>query len=111
MYAGAMSPSASSGTDWQTFFRSATRVWPTTADEWELRPYFILDYDMSWRELRDHIRSERDSEHAWAVARILDGARWTDIWRLLTPADIMRALDRLPRQLRRTWTDALRAWA
>jgi hypothetical protein len=100
-----------SGADWQDLYRPASRGWPAAPDEWELRPYFILDYDMSWRDLRGYLTSERLSERAWAVARVLDGARWPDIWLLLTPADIGRVLDRLPRALRETWTDALQAWS
>ena len=97
--------------DWQTLFRTATKGWPSTREEWELRPYFIYDYDISWRDLQGYLQSADPHQRAWAVARILDGARWSDIWRLVTPADIERDLDRLPRRLREFWSGALSAWA
>lgn len=97
--------------DWRTLFRTATKGWPSTPEEWELRPYFIYDYDISWRDLQGYLQSADPHQRAWAVARILAGARWSDIWRLVTPADIERDLDRLPRRLRELWSGALSAWA
>jgi hypothetical protein len=45
------------------------------------------------------------------VAKVLDGARWSDMWRLITPDDVREVLDRLPHRLREMYADALRAWA
>jgi hypothetical protein len=97
--------------NWHSLFRPATRGWPTTPAEWELRPYFINDYDISWRDLKGYLSSEDEYQRAWVVAKVLDGARWSDIWRLVTPDDVREVLDRLPRRLREMYTDALRAWA
>lgn len=94
----------------QELFRPATKGWPLTPEEWGLRPYFIFDYDISWRDLVDYLRSPDPHQRAWAVAKVLDGPRWPDIWRLLRPADIERDLDRLPRRLRELWSGALSAW-
>jgi len=97
--------------NWHSLFRPATRGWPTTPAEWELRPYFINDYDISWRDLKGYLASGDEYQRAWAVAKVLDGARWSDIWRLVTQEDVRAVLDRLPRRLREMYTDALRAWA
>jgi hypothetical protein len=97
--------------DWQDLYRPATTGWPLTPADWELRPYFINDYDISWHDLRRYLASQDVDERAWATAKVLDGARWPDIWRLLTPDDVRSVVDRLPRRLRETWTDALEAWA
>jgi hypothetical protein len=97
-------------TDWQSLFRPATRRWPATPEEWDLRPYFVNDYDISWRDLRGYLASEDEDQRAWAVAKVLDGARWSDIWRLITPEDVRDVLGRLPRRLRDMYGDALRAW-
>ena len=111
MYAGAMSGDATAVRNWHTLFRPATKGWPATADEWGLRPYFINDYDISWRDLQDYLSSDDPYQRAWAVAKVLDGARWSDIWRLIRPEDVRAVLDRLPRRLRDRYTDALHAWA
>jgi hypothetical protein len=111
MYADAMADEAAPTGNWHTLFRPATRSWPTAPAEWDLRPYFINDYDISWRDLQGYLTSEDAYQRAWAVAKVLDGARWSDIWRLITPDDVRDVLDRLPRQLRQRYSDALRAWA
>ena len=102
---------ATGNVDWQNLYRPATEGWPSSPAEWDLRPYFMNDYDISWKDLRGYLESPRLGERAWATAKVLDGARWTDIWRLVTPDDVRSVLDRLPRQLRVTWTDALDAWS
>ena len=102
---------AGASRDWQELFRPATKGWPSTPEDWELRPYFIKDYDISWNDLREFIKSSKPAERAWAVARILDRARWSDIWRLIKPEDVERDLDRLPRRLHDLWSGALDAWS
>ena len=97
--------------NWHNLFRPATRGWPSTPAEWGLRPYFINDYDLSWRDLQGYLASQDDDQRAWAVAKVLDGARWSDIWRLITEDDVRDVLDRLPRRLRERYSDALSAWA
>ncbi len=97
--------------NWHTLFRPATKGWPATPEEWDLRPYFINDYDISWRDLAGYLSSQDEYQRAWAVAKVLDGARWSDIGQLITPDDVREVLQRLPRRLREMYTDALRAWA
>ena len=97
--------------NWHTIMRPATRGWPATSADWDLRPYFINDYDISWRDLQGFLLSDDAYQRAWAVAKVLDGARWSDIWRLISPDDVQAVLNRLPRRLREMYGDALRAWA
>jgi hypothetical protein len=98
-------------TNWHTLFRPATTSWPTTPEEWDLRPYFINDYDISWHDLQGYLSSDDSYQRAWAVAKVLDGARWSDIWRLIGPEDVGDVLHLLPKRLREMYSDALRAWA
>lgn len=84
------------------------RGWPQTPAEWALRPYFINDYDISWSDLKGYLSSPDEHERAWAVAKVLDGARWSDVWRLITPDDVCDCLDRLPRRLREMFAAARR---
>ncbi len=52
------------------------------------RPYFFWDYNLSDEEVRRILRSGTSSEKAWIITRILEYAKWDDIWRYLTVADI-----------------------
>jgi len=99
------------GPNWHNLLSPATRGWPTTPADWELRPYFINDYDISWRDLQEYLASEDEYQRAWAVAKVLDGARWSVMWRLITPDDVRAVSSRLPRRLREMYSDAPRAWA
>src|ERR1051325_3978190 len=71
----------------------ATRQWlarrvlpglPRQAEDWEQRPYFCWDADLSWRQYHAALHSADDRRRRWALARLLDGGRWTDIWRLVS---------------------------
>lgn len=105
-----MSGGPASTPNWHTLLRPATKGWPSAPEEWNLRPYFINDYDISWRDIQGYLGSDDLDERAWAVAKVLDGARWSDIWRLITIEDVRVLIDRLPRRLREMYTDALSAW-
>jgi hypothetical protein len=78
------------------------------------RPYFFWDYDLTEADVRRIVREGTPQEQAWVVARILEYAKWDDIWRFLTPDDIRRNLDRLRFRLpqdRQLWEYALTRWA
>jgi hypothetical protein len=52
-------------------------------------------------------------EQAWVVSRILEYAKWDDIWRYLTLADIRRNFEQLTfrcAQDRELWEYALDRW-
>jgi hypothetical protein len=106
-----MSTGAARMPNWHTLMRPATKSWPVEDTHWGLRPYFINDYDISWRDLQGYLNSSDAYQRAWAVAKVLDGARWSHMWRLITPDDVRDVLDRLPRRLRDMYGDALQAWA
>ncbi|MBN1658701.1 MAG: hypothetical protein JXA93_09885 [Anaerolineae bacterium] len=77
------------------------------------RPYFLWDYDLSEEEVRAILRGSDEVEKAWLITRILEYARWDDIWRYLTVDDLWGNLHRLhfrwPRD-RELWTYALKRW-
>ena len=78
------------------------------------RLYFFWDYDLTDQEVRHILRQGSPAERAWVISRILEYAKWEDIWRYLTPADIRRHFDllrfRRP-QDRELWAFALDRWA
>lgn len=77
------------------------------------RPYFFWDYDLSEEEIRRILRGDNEVEKVWVITRILEYARWEDIWRYLTPADIRAHLERLHfrrPQDKELWAYALKRW-
>jgi hypothetical protein len=78
------------------------------------RPYFFWDYDLTEEQVRGILRSGDETEKAWVITRILEYARWEDIWRYLTVDDIRQNFERLRfrwPQVRDLWAYALKVWA
>ena len=78
------------------------------------RLYFFWDYDLSEADVRRIVRQGDLAERAWVITRILEYAKWDDIWRYLTLDDIRRSFDRLAfrrAQDRELWAYALDRWA
>jgi hypothetical protein len=79
-----------------------------------VRPYFFWDYDLSEEQTRDILRSGSSSERLWVITRILEYAKWEDIWRYLSVNDIRENLALIPfrrPQDRDLWAYALERWA
>jgi len=77
------------------------------------RPYFFWDYDISDDEVRHILRRGDPIEKAWVITRILEYAKWDDIWRYLTVDDIRQNLEHLRfrrPQDRELWAYALERW-
>ena len=78
------------------------------------RLYFFWDYDISEEDLRAILAGENEVEKAWAITRLLEAARWQDIWRFITLNDLRANFDHLRFRFardRETWAYALRLWA
>lgn len=78
------------------------------------RPYFFWDYDLTEEQVRDILRSGNEIEKAWVITRILEYARWEDIWHYLTVDDIRQNFEHLRfrwPQVRDLWAYALKVWA
>ncbi len=77
------------------------------------RLYFFWDYDLDEDQVRAILRGDNEVEKAWVITRILEYARWEDIWCYLTPEDIRANLDHLHfrrSQDRELWSYALARW-
>lgn len=78
------------------------------------RPYFIWDYDLTEEDVRAILRGDNEYEKLWVMARILESARWADIWQYLTLAEVRRYWPQLYRRMRRevrdVWAWALEVW-
>ena len=84
------------------------------ADHAANRPYFFWDYDISDEEIRHILHQGSPMEKAWIITRILEYAKWDDIWHYLTVEDIRQNLEHLRfrrPQDRELWEYALKRWA
>ena len=78
------------------------------------RPYFFWDYDISEEDIRRILRGDNEVEKAWVITRILEYARWEDIWRYLTLNDVRENYEQLRfrwPQDRELWAHALERWS
>ncbi|MEM7535182.1 MAG: hypothetical protein AAF639_23600 [Chloroflexota bacterium] len=78
------------------------------------RPYFFWDYDMTNEQINQIIQNGSLREKAWVINRILQYAKWEDIWFYLTPNDIRQVFEHLRFrriQDRVLWSYALQRWA
>lgn len=76
------------------------------------RPYFFWDYDLSEAEIRKILHSGEEAEKLWLVARILESARYEDVWKYLTLAEVRAMFPhlKLKPQVRGAWAYALQVW-
>ena len=77
------------------------------------RPYFLWDYDVDEDEFRRIIREGTDVQKAWATSRLINHAKWSDIWKYVTPTQVEALFPKLsfwPKQTREVWEYALARW-
>lgn len=77
------------------------------------RPYFLWDYDLTEEQVRAILRSDDEVEKAWLITRILEYAKWEDIWRYLSVDDVRESFDRLRMKPyhKDLWAFALKVWS
>jgi hypothetical protein len=78
------------------------------------RPYFIWDYDLTEEDLHRILQGDNEVEKAWLITRILEYAKWEDIWRYLTVDDVRENFEQLRfrwPQDRELWAYALERWS
>lgn len=84
-----------------------------SAESGRQRPYFLWDYDLTEEQVRAILQGDNEVEKAWLITRILEYAKWDDIWRYLTVDDVRKNFSRLrfrrPRD-RELWIYALERW-
>ena len=76
-------------------------------------PYFIWDYDLTDADVRAILRGDDEEQKAWLVARLLESARFEDIWQYISLAELRTIFPKLQLkpQVRAAWEFALRVWA
>ena len=77
------------------------------------RPYFLWDYDLSEADVQHILQGENETEKVWLMSRILESARYEDVWKYMTLAQLRRTFPKLQLkpQVREVWAFALQVWA
>ena len=75
-------------------------------------PYFIWDYDLTEADLREILRGGDEAQKAWLVARLLESARYEDVWKYISLAELRAIFPKLQLrpQVRAAWEFALGVW-
>lgn len=91
--------------------RGSIPVKPILCEEPRERPSFLWDYDLTEGEIREMLNGPLEKRR-WLVGRILEHAKFDEIWKYLTPEEIGRDLPyvRLPEKTKRHWAYALGRW-
>jgi uncharacterized protein (DUF433 family) len=76
-------------------------------------PYFIWDYNLTDADVRAILRGDDEEQKAWLMARLLESARYEDIWHYISLAELRALFPKLQLkpQVRAAWEFALRVWA
>lgn len=77
------------------------------------RTYFFWDYDVSEEDVRRILAGDDRYEQAWVISRLLEAARWDDIWAYISVDDIRQHWDDLTFRapyFREAWAHALDLW-
>jgi len=75
-------------------------------------PYFLWDYNLTENGVRQILRGKNDTEKIWLTSRILESAKYEDIWRFLSLQEIKEIFPRLKlkKPIKEAWNYALDVW-
>lgn len=75
-------------------------------------PYFIWDYDLTEADIRAILRGNDEAQKAWLIARLLESARYEDIWQYISLVELTAIFPKLQLkpQIRRVWEYAFKVW-
>lgn len=84
---------------------------PIVEEEPKKRPSFLWDYDLTESQVREMLSGPLE-KRKWLVGRILEQARFDEIFKYLTLREIERDLPflRLPKKLKDHWEYAIKRW-
>lgn len=76
------------------------------------RPYFLWDYSLSEEDVRRILREGDETSRLWLIARILESAKYEDVWKYLDLEDVVSVFSklRLKPAVRNAWQRALKVW-
>lgn len=74
--------------------------------------YFLWDYNLTENKVRKILQGKNEVEKIWLVSRILESAKYEDIWRFLSLSEIKEIFPklRLKRPIKQAWNYVLSVW-
>ncbi|MDP4011982.1 MAG: hypothetical protein Q8R00_00030 [Candidatus Nanoarchaeia archaeon] len=75
-------------------------------------PYFLWDYDLTEKDVTRILHSKNEKEKSWITTRILESAKYEDIWRFLTLKQVKEIYPylTLKKPVKDAWDYALSVW-
>mgnify|MGYP001575140620 CR=1 FL=1 len=76
------------------------------------RPYFFWDYDLTSEQVSDILHGDNETEKIWVLGRILESAKFEDIWKYTNYKQVKEMFPKLKLKepVRRAWDNALQVW-
>jgi hypothetical protein len=76
------------------------------------RPYFLWDYDLTVADVQAILSGTGTEQKAWIIARILESARYEDVWKFISLVELREIFPKLQLkpQVRGAWEFALKVW-
>ena len=76
------------------------------------RPYFLWDYDLTDDDVRQILRGENQTDKIWILSRILESARFEDVWKYTSLTEVKQMFPslKLKKPIREAWEHALSVW-
>ena len=78
------------------------------------RPYFVWDYAISEEQIWAILRGADEFRKTWLIGRIVQYARWDDIWSYLTLDDVRQHFDQIAWRfpfMKEMWAHTLAVWS
>ena len=77
------------------------------------RLYFLWDYDLTEEDVRQILRGDNHNERTWMIARILESARFEDVWNFVSLREVVEIFPslKLKPEVKKVWANALEVWA
>lgn len=76
------------------------------------RPYFLWDYNLTEADVRRILAGDNDVERRWLIGRLLEAARFEDIWQYIKLRDLATVFPKLKLRppFQESWARALKVW-
>jgi hypothetical protein len=58
-------------------------------------PYFVWDYDLSENQVKTILKKGDETTQNWLVGRILESAKFADVWKYLSLSQIKQLFPKL----------------
>ena len=81
-------------------------------ETYQERPYFLWDYDLTEAKVHEILSQPNFNKKKWLIARILERAIFSDVWKYLSLEDIRAALPslRMSSKKKEYWNYAIKIW-